>query len=46
MDNSFLGLGQGPVHTKSLTESMTKICSDEAEIMLLSRSKHIISNKV
>ncbi len=42
----------GPVHTKFLTESMTKICSDqmpsgyEAEIMMLSRSKHIISNKV
>ncbi len=41
----------GPVHTKFLTESMTKICSDqmpsgyEAEIMMLSRSKHIISNK-
>ncbi|MGH1539630.1 MAG: hypothetical protein ACRBHB_04350, partial [Arenicella sp.] len=33
----------GPVHTKFLTESMTKICSDEAEIMMLSRSKHIIS---
>ncbi len=36
----------GPVHTKILTESMTKICSDEAEIAQLSHSKHVISNEV
>ena len=42
----------GSVENSFLTEIMTKICSDqmpsgyEAEIMMLSHSKHIISNKV